>query len=158
MSWDIDADKRRILIRSMIALAVIAVAAGIMTNIITQQARAQDPLYQCIESDNLAYQAYVTISVTVNGLPVEIPSGVGIQENCMRPIHTHDTSGLVHIVFSKPYDFRLGHFLWYWGFDIQSYDASVYVNGVAQQNYLDMVLRDGMTVIIDFKSKPSGIF
>jgi hypothetical protein len=158
MSWDIDADKKRILIRSMIALAVIAVAAGIMTNIITQQARAQDPLYQCIESDNLAYQAYVTISVTVNGLPVEIPSGVGIQENCMRPIHTHDTSGLVHIVFNKPYDFRLGHFLWYWGFDIQSYDASVYVNGVAQQNYLDMVLRDGMTVIIDFKSKPSGIF
>ncbi|MEM2760453.1 MAG: hypothetical protein QXU32_11925 [Nitrososphaerales archaeon] len=157
MSWDLDENKKKMLIRSMIALAVIAVAAGVITNIITQQARAQDPVYQCIESDNLPYQAYVTISVSINGQPIEVPANIGMQENCLRPIHTHDNSGLIHIVYDRPYDFKLGHFLWYWGFDIQKYDATTYVNGIQHERYLDTVLRDGMSIIIDFKSKPSGI-
>ncbi len=157
MSWDLDAGKKKALIRSMIILAVIAVAAGVITNIITQQARAQDPVYQCIESDNLPYQAYVTISITINGQPSEVPANIGILDNCLRPIHTHDRSGLVHIVYDRPYDFKLGHFLWYWGFNLQQYDATVYVNGVQQDKFLDMALRDGMTITMDFKTKPSGI-
>ena len=157
LSWDLDAAKKKALIRSMIILAVIAVAAGVITNIITQQARAQDPVYQCIESDNLPYQAYVTISITINGQPSEVPANIGVLDNCLRPIHTHDRSGLVHIVYDRPYDFKLGHFLWYWGFDLQQYDATVYVNGVQQDKFLDMVLRDGMTITMDFKSKPIGI-
>ena len=157
MSWDLDAAKKKALIRSMIILAVIAVAAGVITNIITQQARAQDPVYQCIESDNLPYQAYVTISITINGQPSEVPANIGVLDNCLRPIHTHDRSGLVHIVYDRPYDFKLGHFLWYWGFNLQQYDATVYVNGVQQDKFLDMVLRDVMTITMDFKSKPSGI-
>jgi hypothetical protein len=158
LSWDLDASKKKMLIRSMIALAVIAVAAGVVTNIVTQQARGSDPLYQCIESDNLPYQAYVTVSVSINGQPIEVPANIGIQDNCLRPIHTHDTTGLVHIVYDRQHDFRLGHFLWYWGFNIQQYDATVYVNGIPQDKYLDTVLRDGMSIIMDFKSKPSGIF
>lgn len=142
----------------MIALAVMAVAAGIVTNLISQQARAQDPLYQCIESDNLPYQAYVTVSINVDARPVELPANIGILEDCMRPIHTHDRSGLVHVVYDEAHDFTLGHILWYWGFEIQKYDATVYVNGLEQEKYLDIVMRDGMSVIMDFKSKPSGIF
>ena len=158
MSWDLDADEKKMLIRSMIVLAVIAVVAGIVTNIISQQARAQDPLYQCIESDNLPYVAYVTLSVNVDGRPTEVPANIGIREDCLRPIHTDDSSGLVHIVYDRPYDFKIGNFLWYWGFKIQQYDATVYVNGVEQDKYLDIVLRDGMSIVMDFKSKPSGIF
>jgi hypothetical protein len=100
----------------------------------------------------------VTVSVSINGQPIEVPANIGILENCLRPIHTHDTTGLVHIVYDRQYDFRLGHFLWYWGFNIQQYDATVYVNGIPQDKYLDTVLRDGMSIIMDFKSKPSGIF
>lgn len=141
----------------MVALAVVAITAGIITNIITQQARAQDPIYQCIASDNLPYQAYVSVSVTVNGEVTEVPASIGISDNCLRPMHTHDSTGLLHIVYDRPYDFKIGHFLWYWGFNIQEYDATVYVNGVKQDAYLDTVLRDGMTIIMDFRSKPSGI-
>jgi hypothetical protein len=142
----------------MILIAVIAIAAGVVTNIITQQARSKDPLYQCIESENLPYQAYVTVSVTINDQPVEVPASIGISENCLRPIHTHDTSGLVHVVYDTPHNFTVGHFLWYWGFNIQQYDTTVYVNGIQQDKYLDIVLRDGMSIILDFKSKPGGIF
>lgn len=142
----------------MIALAVIAVVAGVVSNIIAQQARTQDPLYQCIESDNLPYQAYVTLSIRVNDQPIEIPANIGISDNCLRPIHTHDNTGLIHVVYNEPYDFTLGHFLWYWNFNIQQYDATVYVNGVEKEKYLDTVLRDGMFIVIDFRSKPSGIF
>ena len=158
MSWDLDPNKKKMLIRSMILIAVIAIAAGVVTNIITQQTRAKDPLYQCIESDNLPYQVFVTVSVSINGQPVEVPANIGISENCLRPIHTHDASGLVHVVYDTPHVFTIGHFLWYWSFNIQQYDATVYVNGVEQEKYLDIQLRDGMSVTLDFKSKPSGIF
>jgi len=66
MGWENGERKKRMVIRSMIALAVIAVVAGVITNVVTQQVRAQDPLYQCIESEDQPYQAYVTVFVTVN--------------------------------------------------------------------------------------------
>ncbi|NMJ87649.1 MAG: hypothetical protein EX285_07425 [Thaumarchaeota archaeon] len=157
MSWDPNTDKKKKLIRSMILLALIAIIAGIVTNIIAQQTRSQNPLYQCIESDYLSYDVYLTISTNIDGKPVEIPDNIGILEDCLSPVHTHDNSGLVHVVYDRPYEFRLGHFLWYWGFNIQQYDATVYVNGIEQDKYMDVVLRNNMSIVIDFKSKPRGI-
>lgn len=158
MGWEDGEKKKRVVIRSMIVLAVIAVAGGLITNIFTQQVRAQDPLYQCIRSEDMPYQAYVTISVIVDNQEVVIPKGIGITDDCIRPIHTHDSSGLVHIAYERPYDFKLGHFLWYWNFDIAKYDATVHVNGQdIGDNYLDTVLKDGMTIGLEFKSKSGPI-
>lgn len=138
----------------MILLAVVVASVGIVTNLITQQVRGQDPLYQCIESDEQPYQAYVTMAVTVDGQQLTIPENIGISPDCMRPIHTHDNSGLIHLAYEKPHEFRLGHFFWYWGFDIMRYDARVYVNGIDPgEEYLDTVLKDGMSTTIDFTSK-----
>lgn len=157
LSWDLDADKKKRLIRSMIALAVIAVGAGVATNLIAQQFRMGDPLYQCIESDNLPYRAFVNLSINIDGRPMEVPAGIGITDDCVRPIHTRDNSGLVRVVYYEPFDFTLGHFLWYWNFNIREYDATVFVNGVQQEQFLDIALRDGMSIHIDFKSKSSPI-
>ncbi len=158
MDWEDRAQKKRILIRSMVVLAAIAVGAGLVTNVIAQQARLQDPLYQCLPSDERPYQAYVTISVTVNNQQVEVPKGIGVSPDCLRPIHTHENDGVIHVAYEKPYDFSLGHFLWYWNFDISKYDAKVYVNGMdVSEKYLDTVLKDNTSIIIDFRSKDSGI-
>jgi len=158
MGWENGERKKKMVIRSMIALAVIAVVAGVITNIVTQQVRSQDPLYQCIASEDQPFQAYVTIYVTVDNQEVIVPKDIGITSNCVRPIHTHDTNGVIHIAYEKQYDFRLGHFLWYWNFDILKYDATVYVNGFdVGEKYLDTVLQDGMSIRMDFKSKDSGV-
>jgi len=157
MGWENGEKKKKMVIRSMIALAVIAVVAGVITNIVTQQVRAQDPLYQCISSEDQPYQAYVTIFVTVDNQEIVVPKDIGITPDCVRPIHTHDTNGYIHIAYEKPHDFRLGHFLWYWNFDILKYDATVYVNGFdVGEKYLDTVLEDGMSIRMDFRSKNSG--
>lgn len=157
MGWENGERKKKMVIRSMIALAVIAVVAGVITNIVTQQVRAQDPLYQCITSEDQPYQAYVTIFVTVDGQEIPVPKDIGILPDCVRPIHTHDSNGVIHVAYEKPYNFRLGHFLWYWNFDILRYDATVYVNGFdIGEKYLDTVLEDGMSIRMDFKSKASN--
>ena len=158
MGWEDGEKKKRILIRSMIVLAVIAVAGGLITNVITQQVRAQDPLYQCIASEDQPYQGYVTIFVTVDSKEITVPKNIGISPDCVRPLHTHDSNGVIHIAYERPYDFRLGHFLWYWNFDILRYDATVYVNDSnVGEKYLDTVLKDGMSIRIDFKSKDSKV-
>jgi len=76
----------------------------------------------------------------------------------VRPIHTHDTGGLIHVAYERPHQFRLGHFLWYWNFDILKYDATVYINGFdVGEKYLDTALQDGMSIRMDFRSKDSGV-
>jgi hypothetical protein len=158
LGWEDGERKKRIVIRSMIVLAAIAVAGGIVTNLITQQVRAQDPLYQCIKSEDQPYQAYVTLIVTVDNQEIIVPANIGISADCVRPIHTHDANGVIHVAYEKPYEFKLGHFLWYWNFDVLRYDATAYVNGFSvDEKYLDTVLQDGMSVRIDFKSKESKI-
>ncbi len=158
MGWENGERKKKMVIRSMIALAVIAVVAGVITNIVTQQVRAQNPLYQCIASEEQPYQAYVTIFVTVDNQEVVVPKDIGIAPDCVRPIHTHDASGLIHVAYERPHEFMLGHFLWYWNFDILKYDATVYVNGSnVGEKYLDTVLQDGMSVRMDFISKDGNL-
>jgi len=158
LGWEDGERKRRMVIRSMIVLGVIAVVGGIITNIITQQVKGQDPVYQCITSDDQPYQAYVTIFVTVNNQEITVPKDIGVLPDCVRPMHTHDSNGVIHISYERPYDFRLGHFLWYWNFDILQYDATVDVNGLdVGEKYLDTVLQDGMSIRMDFKSKDNKI-
>ena len=115
-------------------------------------------MYQCITSEDQPYQAYVTIFVTVNNKEITVPKNIGISPDCVSPLHTHDSNGVIHVAYERQYDFRLGHFLFYWNFDILRYDATVYVDGLnVGKKYLDTVLQDGMSIRIDFKSKDSKV-
>lgn len=44
-----------------------------------------------------------------------IPAGMGISGTCDRPIHTHDTSGTLHVETDQDYTYKLGDFFLVWG-------------------------------------------
>ena len=50
------------------------------------------------------------LDITVNGDPVPIPAGIGIEESHQQisPLHTHDQTGVVHVESPKPAPFSLG--------------------------------------------------
>ena len=89
------------------------------------------------------YHIHAHLAVFVDGTPVTVPANVGISAAAQieSPMHTHDTSGVIHIEASAPSDaFTLGAFFDIWGvtFDAQqlgSYrdgggrSVQVYVNG-----------------------------
>jgi hypothetical protein len=150
------AEKRKNLLVSMGILATIVVGAGLGTMAFTGYFRSQDPIYQCIENpETQPYQLSVPITVTEDGFLALVPAGVGIEENCIRPIHTLEQN-IIHVGYSRPHEFTLGHFLYYWiGNDLGNYDTKVYVNGELHTNgsFLDIPLRQGDSIRIEFTSR-----
>jgi hypothetical protein len=149
-------DKRKKLLLSMAILAAIVVGSGLATMAVTGYFRSKDPIYQCI--DNPAAQPFqlsIPISATENTLPAIVPKGVGISGNCIHPIHTIEEN-VIHVAYSRQYNFTLGHFLYYWiGSKLQNYDTKVYVDGTqyTQGNILDIPLKQGESIRIEFVSK-----
>ena len=56
------------------------------------------------------------VDVIVNGQPVVVPAGIGIDEASgeLSPLHTHDTSGVVHVESPVKADFSLGQLFTEW--------------------------------------------
>lgn len=85
------------------------------------------------------------LDVFVDGKPVTVPADIGIDvpKQQISPLHTHDTSGVVHIESPVQADFTLGQFMTEWNVPISNSvlgtlktgggkELHVYVNGKEQ--------------------------
>ena len=155
MSFAEGTDRRKRLLKSMITLAIAVLGAGLATNFILGYLRTQDPIYQCIKDPNSQpFQLSIPITVTRNGNNVAVPAGIGMNNNCIRPVHTIEPN-VIHIAYSRPYPFTLGHFLYNWKIDLTKYNTKVYVNNILNTNgsYLDIILKQGMSIRVEFNTK-----
>lgn len=155
MSFAEGTDRRKRLLKSMITLAIAVLGAGLATNFILGYLRTQDPIYQCIKDpSSQPFQLSIPITVSSNGNNVAVPAGIGMNNNCIRPVHTIDPN-VIHIAYSRPYPFTLGHFLYNWKIDLTKYNTKVYVNNILNTNgsYLDIILKQGMSIRVQFNTK-----
>jgi hypothetical protein len=86
--------------------------------------------------EELAYHVHAHLDVFVNGRPVTVPAGIGINISdpgvkkgpgpsyggiklcarpCISPLHTHDTTGVLHTESPTVTPNRLGEFFTEWG-------------------------------------------
>ena len=67
------------------------------------------------EMTQVHYHAH--LDIIVDGQPVTVPQYVGIDENAqtITALHTHDTSGVIHIESGADIPFTLGQFFTEWG-------------------------------------------
>jgi hypothetical protein len=147
---------RRSLFFSMLILAGLIGGAVLATSAFTTYFRSQDPVNQCIDDpESQPFQLSVPITVIEDGFPALVPKGVGIKDDCIRPVHTV-VENVIQVTYSRPYDFTLGHFLYYWlGNDLLQYDTKVYVNGAphTEGDFRDIVLEQGHQIRIEFVSR-----
>jgi hypothetical protein len=70
-----------------------------------------------LPGEALAVHEHAHVDIFDNGKPVEVPVHVGFnaQQTELTPLHTHDTSGIIHIESPSPYDYTLGQFFGIWG-------------------------------------------
>ena len=141
---------------SMISLVIIVILVGFTVNYIMTYLRSQDPIYQCVKDPKLqAFQISIPAVATRDGYPMTIPRNIGVQQDCVRPIHT-SKENQIDISYGRPYPFTLGHFLYIWGVNISKYDVRVNINNslyINSSSYLDIVFKRGMSIRIDFDSK-----
>ena len=151
---------KRILIGSLVAVAVLVVAAvsfAVYSNS-HNNASAQNqatPTEQVVNSayppvdgiycdalEQTAYHIHAHLTIYINGKQVAIPQGIGIasDQSCFYWLHTHTSDGVVHIEFPNQGTPTLGNFLDIWG---QSFNSLGYQNELASST--------GWTIYVDGK-------
>ena len=127
------ARNKRILIGSLIAVAVLVVATvSFVVYSNTHNASAQNqatPTEQVVNSayppidgiycdalEQTAYHIHAHLTIYINGKQVAIPQGIGIasDQSCFYWLHTHTSDGVIHIEFPKQGSPTLGNFLDIW--------------------------------------------
>ena len=70
-----------------------------------------------LPSELLNYHVHAHLDVFVNGVSQPVAAGIGIDflAGQISPLHTHDTTGIIHIESGAPTTFTFGQFLTEWG-------------------------------------------
>lgn len=124
----------------------------------------RDLALTCIPQEQLAMHIHPVLSIIINGQQQEIPQGIGIQQNCIHFLHTHDNTGKIHVESPVQKDYHLSDFFAVWGQTFTSeqildskVDAThkivMTVNGQPNTEYGDLVLRDGDQIVINYEAK-----
>jgi hypothetical protein len=115
-----------------------------------------------------AYHIHAVLRIHVNGQQVEVPAHIGIdpEGRFLAPLHTHDSSGVIHMEASQAYPFTLGQFFSIWGVkftnaQLGAYVAdsahvlSVYVNGTHVSDAVGYVMKPHDHILVAY-GKPGS--
>jgi len=111
-------------------------------------------LDQCVEHEELATHMHVGLVPVLNRQPQALPSGIGIEPGCLRPLHTHGPDFVIHVEYPTESVFTLGDFFLVWG-DENPYRevgfVGASVNGEPYEgDYRTLILEDGQRIVIEF--------
>ena len=67
-------------------------------------------------SEGVTEHLHAHLDMLVNGKPIGVPRGIGVDEQVgtISPMHTHDTSGVIHIESPQQVPFSLGQLFTQW--------------------------------------------
>jgi hypothetical protein len=154
--------KRNLMITTPICIVVIGIAVGLMY--------MGGPT---VQSNKMMSHNHIQLNVTLNGQPLQVPSGIGIKqtgfgENLllygdhsldqfgmegMSPLHTHDDNGLIHVESNTVKVFTLGQFLNIWrGLDVDDKNVKATVNDELVSDFRNIALNDGEKIKLDIVS------
>lgn len=115
------------------------------------------------ETAALAEHIHPFLTIQVNGQNVTIPAGIGIGTGSQGnlPIHTHDSSGILHVESTRALPFRLRDFFTIWGqrFDKthlldlkadKTHKITMTVDGRPSQAYGALLLQDLQNIVIRY--------
>jgi len=178
---------RRNIIIGVIA-ALVVLAAGITYAIINNSHNATASKPSALPTEQVFNQAYppvngiycdqleqtnfhihVHLSIWINGQQITVPQGTGIASDgsCFYWLHTHDTTGVVHIEAPQIATLNLGNFLDIWGKEFpQSYHDElasstgwkIYVDGKpVTGDFNKVIFRSHMLITIMYNSPKAPI-
>jgi hypothetical protein len=63
----------------------------------------------------VSIHSHPQLAIFINDVRVTIPAQIGISAGCLRPLHTHDASGMIHIETDVNRTYTLKDFFLIWG-------------------------------------------
>jgi hypothetical protein len=141
------------------------VASGIITIALIYQGLPQSPTSETagetgefnlaeIHSVPLARHDHVSLSILMNGRPAVVPEEIGMNPQLwhdhsldrygpsgISPMHTHDTSGTIHIESTAAREFTVGEFLAVMGIELDTVTRMT-VNGNEVDDFRNHAMND----------------
>lgn len=100
----------------LILVVLTTVASGSLIYLSSQSTRGGFP-FPCTSS-TLTIHVHPWLQIKLDGEFVTIPAYIGIKNvngvECVEPVHTHDSSGIIHIEASDKRNYTLGDFFTVW--------------------------------------------
>src|SRR5437868_14585398 len=62
----------------------------------------------------LAMHIHIQLNLVIDNLPVTIPANIGVGQSDATLIHTHDSTGLIHVESPFTHDYVLEDFFYIW--------------------------------------------
>jgi hypothetical protein len=134
------------LLTFVIPIAAVIIAFGVY---IGMQAREQG------FGAEMVLHIHPKLTFIVAGNPTPVPKNIGIDPALwkdhsldkygmagMAPIHTHDSSGTIHVESNANRNYTFDEFLKIWGIDLSNKATQITLNGKPTSN-LNFVLKDG---------------
>jgi hypothetical protein len=105
-------------------------------------------------SEGQVEHIHAHLDVVVDGQPVQVPAGIGIDSinRAISPLHTHDTSGVIHIESPVQRQFSLGEFFSEWGVSLSADNIGALraTDGKTVRAYVNGTLQPGNPAAIVF--------
>lgn len=116
------------------------------------------------EHSSVNLHIHPIVEIIILGEKQEISPNIGITSNGMRVIHTHESGGTLHVESPYPQEFYLKDFFTVWGktfnesciFEYctdENHKLSMYVNGLPNEEYGELVLRDQDRIRLVYEKK-----
>lgn len=125
----------------------------------------EDVTTACVQHTGGGMHIHARLRIVIDGAERPLPADVGIVgPRCMRPLHTHDTSGTLHLEFPVTQEARLGQFFSIWEQPLsatqildraisESDTIRVTVNGTETKEMEQLLLHDGDAVAIEVRKQ-----
>jgi hypothetical protein len=142
--------------------AAIAIALVVGVYFSENQSSPRNPIQgvECEPVEALIFHVHAHLDVIVNEKSVTVPAGIGIKPNvCFYWLHTHNTSGVIHIEAPREITFTLAQFIEVWdntpgispSFEEATNDDTnlkVFVNGTEIKDSFDKIPLDAHDEIV----------
>lgn len=104
---------------------------------------------------NVSQHFHPHLAIIVDGAQEDIPTNMGVLNNCMAEIHTHDGTGTIHVeTLAADKAAYLKDFFTVYGKPIQreGYAVSMTVDGQPNPLLGELVLADKQQIVLEYKS------
>ena len=111
------------------------------------------------------YHIHPVLKIIADGKDIPVPANIGIElAGCEHVLHTHDTSGTIHIEPNYYQEFTLGDFASVWNQPISKdqvldykanadHEIVMTVDGAPSDKFGDLVLKDKQQIVIEYRKK-----
>ncbi len=108
--------------------------------------------------ENLSLHIHQELFVLVDGVEETVPANIGITPSCMAEVHTHDTTGKLHVEATrsdKKFTLEDLFTIQHMPIERSGYSLAIDVDGKKVSSAKEVELRDGQRIVMAYTSVPT---